>query len=203
MILYHIMADTGCLPDDVIPQIPTNRMKGEDQEIPRICLGHTLDDCLTSIGIAHFVSKFLLAELRQNKKYSKDMPLPFIVRMYNIKDEDPNLLTEEETQKYVADSVVTSECWLTRYEKPVKIQKLCGLWAAKWCFGPISLTALYTITQSSVTQFGQTAKPCRTRNFRIKSWISLRNGLTKPEKEAHQKLLHILANSIVLKLYDR
>ena len=33
-------------------------------------------------------------------------------------------LTEEETQKYVADSVVTSECWLTRYEKPVKIQKL-------------------------------------------------------------------------------
>ena len=143
MILYHIMADTGCLPDDVVPQIPTNRMKGEDQEIPRICLGHTLDDCLTSIGIAHFVSKFLLAELRQNKigiahfvskfllaelrqnkKYSKDMPLPFVVRMYNIKDEDPNLLTEEETQKYVADSVVTSECWLTRYEKPVKIQKL-------------------------------------------------------------------------------
>ena len=55
MILYHIMADTGYLPDDVIPQIPTNRMKGEDQEIPRICLGHTLDDCLTSIGIAHFV----------------------------------------------------------------------------------------------------------------------------------------------------
>lgn len=98
--------------------------KRENQEIPRICLGHTLDDCLTSIGIAHFVSKFLLAELRQNKKYSKDMPLPFIVRMYNIKDEDPNLLTEEETQKYVADSVVTSECWLTRYEKPVKIQKL-------------------------------------------------------------------------------
>lgn len=71
MILYHIMADTGCLPDDVIPQIPTNRMKGEDQEIPRICLGHTLDDCLTSIGIAHFVSKFLLAELRQNKKIQK------------------------------------------------------------------------------------------------------------------------------------
>lgn len=93
MILYHIMADTGYLPDDVIPQIPTNRMKGEDQEIPRICLGHTLDDCLTSIGIAHFVSKFLLAELRENKKY-------------------------------VADSVVTSECWLTRYEKPVKIRKL-------------------------------------------------------------------------------
>lgn len=202
MILYHIMADTGCLPDDVVPQIPTNRMKGEDQEIPRICLGHTLDDCLTSIGIAHFVSKFLLAELRQNKKYSKDMPLPFIVRMYNIKDEDPNLLTEEETQKYVADSVVTSECWLTRYEKPVKIQKL-WLVGGEVVLWPYIVDGVVYITQSSEIQFGQTAKPCRTRNFRIKSWISLRNGLTKPEKEAHQKLLHILANSIVLKLYDR
>lgn len=196
MILYHIMADTGCLPDDVVPQIPTNRMKGEDQEIPRICLGHTLDDCLTSIGIAHFVSKFLLAELRQNKKYSKDMPLPFIVRMYNIKDEDPNLLTEEETQKYVADSVVTSECWLTRYEKPVKIQKL-------WLVGGEVVLWPYIVDGVVYNYFGQTAKPCRTRNSRIKSWISLRNGLTKPEKEAHQKLLHILANSIVLKLYDR
>lgn len=182
MILYHIMADTGCLPDDVVPQIPTNRMKGEDQEIPRICLGHTLDDCLTSIGIAHFVSKFLLAELRQNKKYSKDIPLPFIVRMYNIKDDDPNLLTEEETQRYVADSVVTSECWLTRYEKPVKIQNF-GLWAAKWCFGPISLTASCTITQSSKIQFGQKEKHCRTRNSRTKSRISLRNGSMKPKKK--------------------
>lgn len=202
MILYHIMADTGCLPDDVVPQIPTNRMKGEDQEIPRICLGHTIDDCLTSIGIAHFVSKFLLAELRQNKKYSKDMPLPFIIRMYNIKDEDPNLLTEEETQKYVADSVVTSECWLTRYEKPVKIQKLwlVGGEVVLWPYIVDGVVYNYPIVRNSIWQ---TAKPCRTRNFRIKSWISLRNGLTKPEKEAHQKLLHILANSIVLKLYDR
>lgn len=196
MILYHIMADTGCLPDDVVPQIPTNRMKGEDQEIPRICLGHTLDDCLTSIGIAHFVSKFLLAELRQNKKYSKDMPLPFIVRMYNIKDEDPNLLTEEETQKYVADSVVTSECWLTRYEKPVKIQKL-------WLVGGEVVLWPYIVDGVVYDYFGQKEKHCRTRNSRTKSRISLRNGLTKPEKEAHQKLLHILANSIVLKLYDR
>lgn len=201
MILYHIMADTGYLPDDVIPQIPTNRIKGENQEIPRICLGHTLDDCLTSIGIAHFVSKFLLAELRQNK-IPKDMPLPFIVRMYNIKDEDPNLLTEEETQKYVADSVVTSECWLTRYEKPVKIQKL-WLVGGEVVLGPISLTASCTITQSSVTQFGQKSKHCRTRNSRTKSRISLRNGSMKPKKEEPQKLLHILANSIVLKLYDR
>ena len=29
-ILFHLMANTGCLPDKVVPQIPTNRMKGED-----------------------------------------------------------------------------------------------------------------------------------------------------------------------------
>lgn len=54
-ILFHLMANTGCLPDKVVPQIPTNRMKGEDQETPRICTGHTLDDCLTGIGIPHFI----------------------------------------------------------------------------------------------------------------------------------------------------
>lgn len=67
-ILFHLMANTGCLPDKVVPQIPTNRMKGEDQETPRICTGHTLDDCLTGIGIPHFISSFLLSEIRQGEK---------------------------------------------------------------------------------------------------------------------------------------
>lgn len=71
------------------------------------------------------------------------------------------------------------------------------------CLRELPAYAIGTEVTEKTAQFGQTAKPCRTRNFRIKSWISLRNGLTKPEKEAHQKLLHILANSIVLKLYDR
>lgn len=202
MILYHIRADTGCLPDDVVPQIPTNRMKGEDQEIPRICLGHTLDDCLTSIGIAHFVSKFLLAELRQNKKYSKDMPLPFIVRMYNIKDEDPNLLTEEETQKYVADSVVTSECWLTRYEKPVKIQKLwlVGGEVVLWPYIVDGVVYDYPIVRNSIWTERKALPDPKFQN-QIKDITQ--KWLNEAQKEEPQKLLHILANSIVLKLYDR
>ena len=61
-ILFHLMADTGCLPDKVVPQIPTNRMKGEDQETPRICTGHTLDDCLTGIECLLDVTKKWLEE---------------------------------------------------------------------------------------------------------------------------------------------
>ena len=88
-ILFHLMADTGCLPDKVVPQIPTNRMKGEDQETPRICTGHTLDDCLTGIGIPHFISSFLLSEIRQGRsvKHAADtMLLPFVGRVYCVED---------------------------------------------------------------------------------------------------------------------
>ena len=86
-ILFHLMADTGCLPDKVVPQIPTNRMKGEDQETPRICTGYTLDDCLTGIGIPHFISSFLLSEIRQGrsaKHAAETMLLPFVGRVYCV-----------------------------------------------------------------------------------------------------------------------
>lgn len=92
-ILFHLMADTGCLPDKVVPQIPTNRMKGEDQETPRICTGYTLDDCLTGIGIPHFISSFLLSEIRQGrsaKHAAETMLLPFVGRVYCVEDNNPS-----------------------------------------------------------------------------------------------------------------
>lgn len=94
-ILFHLMANTGCLPDKVVPQIPTNRMKGEDQETPRICTGHTLDDCLTGIGIPHFISSFLLSEIRQGrsaKHAAETMLLPFVGRVYCVEDNNPALI---------------------------------------------------------------------------------------------------------------
>lgn len=33
MLLYHLMADEGVLPNKVIPQVPQNLMQGEDQSI--------------------------------------------------------------------------------------------------------------------------------------------------------------------------
>lgn len=115
-ILFHLMADTGCLPDKVVPQIPTNRMKGEDQETPRICTGHTLDDCLTGIGIPHFISSFLLSEIRQGrsaKHAAETMLLPFVGRVYCVEDNNPALILDDKTKYFVEDSVATHECWLT------------------------------------------------------------------------------------------
>ena len=125
-ILFHLMANTGCLPDKVVPQIPTNRMKGEDQETPRICTGHTLDDCLTGIGIPHFISSFLLSEIRQRrsaKHAAETMLLSFVGRVYCVEDNNPALILDDKTKYFVADSVVTHECWLTEYIDPIKTEK--------------------------------------------------------------------------------
>lgn len=126
-ILFHLMADTGCLPDKVVPQIPTNRMKGEDQETPRICTGYTLDDCLTGIGIPHFISSFLLSEIRQGrsaKHAAETMLLPFVGRVYCVEDNNPALILDDKTKYFVKDSVVTHECWLTEYIEPIRTEKL-------------------------------------------------------------------------------
>ena len=98
--------------------------------------------------------------------------------MYNIKDEDPNLLTEEETQKYVADSVVTSECWLTRYEKPVKIQKLwlVGGEVVLWPYIVDGVVYNYPIVRNSIwadsktlpdPEFQNLAHPCEFHSIKV------------------------------------
>ena len=126
-ILFHLMADTGCLPDKVIPQIPTNWISGEDRKTPRICTGYTLDDCLTGIGIPHFISSFLLTEIRQGrsaKLAAEAMLLPFVGRVYCVEDNNPALILDDVTRHFVYDATITRECWLTEYIEPVKTEKL-------------------------------------------------------------------------------
>lgn len=64
MSLYHLMADIGAVPSKVIPKIPANAMKEEDQSIPRICVSRSLDECLTGITVTGITFPFLLEELR-------------------------------------------------------------------------------------------------------------------------------------------
>lgn len=54
MLLYHLMTDEGTLPDKVIPQVPQNLMQGEDQSVPRICVGQSLDDYLTECWLTEY-----------------------------------------------------------------------------------------------------------------------------------------------------
>lgn len=69
MLLYHLMADEGVLPDKVIPQVPQNLMQGEDQSIPRICVGQSLDDCLTGITVTGITIPFLNLDDSMNGLY--------------------------------------------------------------------------------------------------------------------------------------
>lgn len=66
MLLYHLMTDEGTLPDKVIPQVPQNLMQGEDQSVPRICVGQSLDDCLTGITVTGITIPYLLAGSRSD-----------------------------------------------------------------------------------------------------------------------------------------
>lgn len=85
MLLYHLMADEGALPDKVIPQVPQNLMQGEDQSVLRICVGQSLDDCLTGITVTGITIPFLLAEVKRagaKQAWKKDFQFPFIIRTY-------------------------------------------------------------------------------------------------------------------------
>lgn len=180
-ILFHLMANTGCLPDKVVPQIPTNRMKGEDQETPRICTGHTLDDCLTGIGIPHFISSFLLSEIRQGrsaKHAAETMLLPFVGRVYCVEDNNPALILDDKTKYFVADSVVTHECWLTEYIDPIKTEKL-WLVDGEVQFIPFCITANSTNTLSFSILSGLRFRCSPLLNSENAFLTSPRNGLRK------------------------
>lgn len=180
-ILFHLMANTGCLPDKVVPQIPTNRMKGEDQETPRICTGHTLDDCLTGIGIPHFISCFLLSEIRQGRsaKHAADtMLLPFVGRVYCVEDNNPALILDDKTKYFVADSVVTHECWLTEYSNPSE-RKSYGSWTEKFSSYRFRITANSTNTLSFSILSGLRFRCSPLLNSENAFLTSPRNGLRK------------------------
>ena len=126
MLLYHLMADEGVLPDKVIPQVPQNLMQGEDQSIPRICVGQSLDDCLTGIPVTGITIPFLLAEVKRagaKQAWKKDFQFPFIIRTYCAECNNSAFFDERKVSHYVWDAEITHECWLTEYSEPLRIEK--------------------------------------------------------------------------------
>lgn len=49
MILYHVSKDPHISETVVYPRIPTYRMEGEDQLIPRICVSPSILGCLSAV----------------------------------------------------------------------------------------------------------------------------------------------------------
>lgn len=126
MSLYHLMADIGAVPSKVIPKIPANAMKEEDQSIPRICVSRSLDECLTSITVTGITFPFLLEELRTSHTkqiWDKQYQFPFIVRTYCAENNNSAFFDEKKVSKYVWDANFTGECWLTEYREPISTKK--------------------------------------------------------------------------------
>ena len=98
MSLYHLMADIGAVPSKVIPKIPANAMKEEDQSIPRICVSRSLDECLTGITVTGITFPFLLEELRTSHTkqiWDKQYQFPFIVRTYCVENNNSAFFDEK------------------------------------------------------------------------------------------------------------
>lgn len=72
MSLYHLMADIGAVPSKVIPKIPANAMKEEDQSIPRICVSRSLDECLTGITVTGITFPFFARRI-ENFSYKANL----------------------------------------------------------------------------------------------------------------------------------
>lgn len=126
MSLYHLMADIGAVPSKVIPKIPANAMKEEDQSIPRICVSRSLDECLTGITVTGITFPFLLEELRTSHTkqiWDKQYQFPFIVRTYCAENNNSAFFDEKKVSKYVWDANFTGECWLTEYREPISTKK--------------------------------------------------------------------------------
>lgn len=104
-MLYHISTDTTKVIKLFYPRIPKSnkRMKEENDYIPRICLGKSINDCLSAIpdGGYHF----------QSSEESK------ILRIYEFNTEqieENNLIPASSLyfSDWVQDAWVTGECWV-------------------------------------------------------------------------------------------
>ena len=97
MRLYHLSKD--CNIRYFYPRIPESRIQGENDFIPRICLTHSLGQCL-----------------RGWSSVFKNMPGGMICALYEFnieEDEKQHLKTTSELEGLVPDAHFTREVWLT------------------------------------------------------------------------------------------
>lgn len=163
------MADIGAVPSKVIPKIPANAMKEEDQSIPRICVSRSLDECLTGITVTGITFPFLLEELRTSHTkqiWDKQYQFPFIVRTYCAENNNSAFFDEKKVSKYVWDANFTGECWLTEYREPISTKN------AGWSTLTLKIDALSAImktgdTRLSIILSGQMYLLTSIPNFKI------------------------------------
>lgn len=92
MIFYHVSKDPHISETVVYPRIPTYRMEGEDQSVPRICVSPSILGCLNAVD-----------QLEVNG----------VVYIYTC---ESNVFCQPSCQQ-VADQHLTGEMWITEAVK--------------------------------------------------------------------------------------
>lgn len=97
------------------PRIPYHRMIGEDRTTLRVCVGETIEDCVTAIGVEGVFRRCF---------YNEDFYLPPLYRENEaypiiIVELSDNLNYRTPTKAEVPDVAITNEKWLLEAAVPV------------------------------------------------------------------------------------
>lgn len=114
-MLYHLSTDLNNHINEFKPRVPKreNRMKGENNYIPRICVAKSIEDCLSAMPEGGYA-------LGKSDK-------PNIIRVYEFNEADvikENLIAPSNLyfEELVLDAWVTGEYWIVEQNiKPVRI----------------------------------------------------------------------------------
>lgn len=89
-------------------------MQGEGQSVPRICVGQSLDDCLTGITVTGITIPFLLAEVKRagaKQAWKKDFQFPFIIRTY-CAEYNNSAFFDERKKRWLVDATIEKRRFL-------------------------------------------------------------------------------------------
>lgn len=100
------------------PRIPYHRMIGEDRTTPRVCVGETIEDCVTAIGVEGVFRRCF---------YNEDFDLPPLYRENEaypiiIVELSDNLNYRTPTEAEVPDVAITNEKWLLEAAVPMNAE---------------------------------------------------------------------------------
>lgn len=147
-MLYHISLRFWERVEEFKPRIPKGRLDcvGEDATIPRICLSDSLEGCLTGVPWGGY-------NLINDPPY-KAVGFMAIARLYEFdksKIIEENLLSPKQIKKFVPDSEISREYWVTNQE--IIPEKSCVIVLKDFCIEPVVIEhkgtkyRLYKITR--------------------------------------------------------
>lgn len=117
-LVYHVSDNTNELIEEFTLRVPERKMGAENQDLPRICVAESLQNCLaahptipflTNPDDLYYLHQYSKTSLRLNKR-------GIILRLYGFYLEDDKVITP--SKDYVPDVEETNERWVLEDIKP-------------------------------------------------------------------------------------